>query len=82
MQTLPKIAMLAMLTLLSWSVVGGFISAEGERTANAAEYVQTTCDAMLRDFNDTSKQACGDAQTKANAEYLCNNSGSCWVEVK
>lgn len=70
------------LVVVAW---GGFQDSQRELVEAKASYVQTVCDKAHRELSGASEQECGDAQDKANAEYLCDGvspSARCWVEVK
>lgn len=59
--------------------VGNFRAARADDIASRYSYVNTTCIAAQASGDFSS---CYAAESSANAEYLCNSSGSCWVEVK
>lgn len=70
---------------VAWFVVGDWRAAQAQELTDKVAYVQQVCDSARAEFSGKSEQACGDAQDRAGAEYLCDSyapSARCWVEVK
>ena len=83
MHKLTVITPFIIMFALAAVAIGQFRDARGDLAASKTEYVQTACGAARNEISSTSEQKCGAAQDEANAEYLCNASGtSCWVELK
>lgn len=59
--------------------VSSYRQAQAEDIASRQSYVNTTCLAAQASSDFSS---CYAAESSANAEYLCNSGGNCWVEVK
>lgn len=53
---------------------------------NDRAFVYAVCESAHNELNGSSEQACGDAQTKTDTEFLCTantvGAGQCWVEAK
>jgi hypothetical protein len=53
-----------------------------DRQLNNMRETYKTCLVAHAEVNGESEQACAKAQDETSTEFLCNQQGHCWVEVK
>lgn len=72
-------ALWLVVVVLAVIAVSSYRQARAEDITSRYSYVNTTCLAAQASGDFSS---CYTAEKSANAEYLCNSGGDCWVEVK
>jgi hypothetical protein len=62
--------------------VDSYRQAQAQDYKAKLDWAKSVCDESRQDPTTASYQKCGEAQDATHTEYLCNNVGGCWLEVK